>query len=164
MRIDVLSRFGVYSTESNGHLSEYLPWYRKRPEEISRWIDMSRLDQRRDRRLSAPLHRSAQLVRDGFSGAVSKRRDRRSIRRKRTDEHASHIIEALETGRVYRGHFNVKNRGSIANLPQDAIVETPGFVDRFGLNMVGGHRAAARLRGDLRRPRSTFSAWRSRRR
>src|SRR3569833_2492713 len=41
VRIDVLKRFGVYSTESNGHLSEYLPWYRKRPEEISRWIDMS---------------------------------------------------------------------------------------------------------------------------
>lgn len=41
LRIDVLKRFGVYSTESNGHLSEYLPWYRKRPEEITRWIDMS---------------------------------------------------------------------------------------------------------------------------
>jgi alpha-galactosidase len=31
VRIDVLKRFGYYSTESNGHLSEYLPWYRKRP-------------------------------------------------------------------------------------------------------------------------------------
>jgi alpha-galactosidase len=41
VRIDVLKRFGVYSTESNGHLSEYLPWYRKRPDEINRWIDMS---------------------------------------------------------------------------------------------------------------------------
>ena len=30
VRIDVLRRFGFYSTESNGHLSEYLPWYRKR--------------------------------------------------------------------------------------------------------------------------------------
>jgi alpha-galactosidase len=30
VRIDVLKRFGFYSTESNGHLSEYLPWYRKR--------------------------------------------------------------------------------------------------------------------------------------
>ena len=41
VRIDVLRRFGFYSTESNGHLSEYLPWYRKRPDEIARWIDMS---------------------------------------------------------------------------------------------------------------------------
>ena len=42
VRIDVLRRFGYFSTESNGHLSEYVPWYRKRPEEITDWIDMSR--------------------------------------------------------------------------------------------------------------------------
>jgi alpha-galactosidase len=34
VRIDVLKRFGFYSTESNGHLSEYLPWYRKRPQKF----------------------------------------------------------------------------------------------------------------------------------
>jgi len=137
LRIDVLRRFGAYSTESNGHLSEYLPWYRKRPNEINRWIDLSEwingetggylrvCTERRDwfttdfpRWLSeagAPLDEYA-----------------------RSDEHFSHIIEALETGRVYRGHFNVKNRGLVINLPADCIVETPGFVDRFGLNMVAG--------------------------
>ena len=36
----MLRRFGYYSTESNGHLSEYVPWYRKRPEEINDWIDI----------------------------------------------------------------------------------------------------------------------------
>ena len=41
VRIDMLRRFGYYSTESNGHLSEYVPWYRKRPEEITEWIDLS---------------------------------------------------------------------------------------------------------------------------
>ena len=56
----------------------------------------------------------------------------------RTTEHASYIIEALEAGRPYRGHFNVRNDGLIVNLPADAIVETPGYVDRFGLNMVAG--------------------------
>ncbi|MGE7054950.1 alpha-glucosidase/alpha-galactosidase, partial [Paenibacillus glucanolyticus] len=40
VRIDMLRRFGYYSTESNGHLSEYVPWYRKRPEEITEWIDL----------------------------------------------------------------------------------------------------------------------------
>ncbi|HJB24775.1 MAG TPA: hypothetical protein H9946_11600 [Candidatus Jeotgalibaca pullicola] len=35
----MLKRFGYYSTESNGHLSEYVVWYRKRPNEIKRWID-----------------------------------------------------------------------------------------------------------------------------
>ena len=57
---------------------------------------------------------------------------------RRSNEHASHILEALETNRVYRGHFNVKNNGVITNLPADAIIESPGFVDRFGINMVAG--------------------------
>jgi alpha-galactosidase len=57
---------------------------------------------------------------------------------KRTSEHASYIIEAMETGRVYRGHFNVRNNGIITNLPADAIIESPGFVDRFGINKVEG--------------------------
>lgn len=41
VRIDILKRFGYYSTESNGHLSEYVAWYRKRPDEIKDWIDLS---------------------------------------------------------------------------------------------------------------------------
>ena len=41
VRIDMLRRFGYFSTESNGHLSEYLPWYRKRPDQIREWIDLS---------------------------------------------------------------------------------------------------------------------------
>jgi alpha-galactosidase len=32
----------------------------------------------------------------------------------------------------------VRNNGIIKNLPADAIIESPGFVDRFGINMVAG--------------------------
>jgi alpha-galactosidase len=53
----------------------------------------------------------------------------------RGHEHASYIIEALETGRTYRGHFNVRNDGCIPNLPDDAIVEVPGYVDRLGVHI-----------------------------
>ena len=54
---------------------------------------------------------------------------------KRSDEHGSYIIEAMQTGRVYRGHFNVRNDGVIPNLPADAIVEVPGYVDKNGLSI-----------------------------
>ena len=50
-------------------------------------------------------------------------------------EHGSYIIESIETGRVYRGHFNVINNGCITNLPPDCVVEVPGFVDAFGINI-----------------------------
>ena len=42
LRIDILKRFGYFCTESNGHVSEYLAWYRKRPEEINDWISLNR--------------------------------------------------------------------------------------------------------------------------
>ncbi|MDR3375921.1 MAG: alpha-glucosidase/alpha-galactosidase [Ancalomicrobiaceae bacterium] len=137
VRIDVLRRFGVYSTESNGHLSEYLPWYRKRPEEISRWIDLSEWIHGETGGYLRECTETRNWFDEEYPRLLAKAEERIDPAR-RTTEHASYIIEALETGRVYRGHFNVKNRGLIRNLPEDAIVETTGFVDRFGLNMVAG--------------------------
>ena len=77
VRIDVLRRFGYYSTESNGHLSEYLPWYRKRAgrdQPVDRPVE---LDQWRDRRLPARLHRGPQLVRDRLPELAGGRTARR---------------------------------------------------------------------------------------
>jgi len=137
VRIDVLKRFGVYSTESNGHLSEYLPWYRKRPDEINRWIDMSDWIHGE----TGGYLRYSTERRNWFETDFPKFKAEATkplSQHKRTSEHASYIIEALETGRTYRGHFNVRNNGIIRNLPADAIIESPGFVDRFGINMVEG--------------------------
>ena len=52
----------------------------------------------------------------------------------RSSEHGSYIIEALETGRTYRGHFNVENHGLITNLPDGCTVEIPCYVDRNGIS------------------------------
>ena len=137
VRIDVLKRFGVYSTESNGHLSEYLPWYRKRPEEITRWIDMSEWIHGETGGYLRVCTEGRNWFEEEFPRFLSDAGKPIDPAR-RTTEHASYIIEALETGRIYRGHFNVRNRGLVTNLPDDAIVESTGFVDRFGLNMVAG--------------------------
>ena len=137
VRIDVLRRFGCYSTESNGHLSEYLPWYRKRPGEINRWIDLSNWINGETGGYLRYCTEQRNWFETDFPRWLAEAGTRLDPAQ-RTEEHASHILEGLETGRVYRGHFNVRNRGLITNLPQDCIVETPGFVDRFGLNMVAG--------------------------
>lgn len=137
VRIDVLKRFGYYSTESNGHLSEYLPWYRKRPDEIADWIST---DEWIHGETGGYLRYSTEN-RNWFEQDFPKFLEEAGALLSgysRTDEHASHILEALETGRVYRGHFNVRNGGIIRNLPADCIIESPGFVDRFGINMIEG--------------------------
>jgi len=132
-RIDVLRRFGYYSTESNGHLSEYLPWYRKRPAEIGRWIsDDSWIGGETGGYLRHCREKSDEyraLYPKLLSGEVDmiKLGDR-------TSEHASYILEALETGRPYRGHFNVGNHNLITNLAPGCTIEIPCYVDGNGIN------------------------------
>ena len=133
VRVDVLRRFGYYSTESNGHLSEYVPWYRKRPDDLPNWIDP---DVWAGGETGGYLRVCAE-GRNWFETDFPKWMEEppRTFRPEdRGGEHGSYIIEALETGRTYRGHFNVVNRGCITNLPPDAVVEVPGYVDGNGIS------------------------------
>ncbi|HEY5585295.1 MAG TPA: alpha-glucosidase/alpha-galactosidase [Ruminiclostridium sp.] len=134
VRIDILKRFGYYSTESNGHLSEYVPWYRKRTDEIKDWIDLGTWINGETGGYLRVTTEGRNWFETDFPNwlkepAFEYKSDKRS------KEHGSYIIEGLETGRVYRGHFNVVNNGTITNLPDDAIVEVPGYVDRNGINI-----------------------------
>jgi alpha-galactosidase len=128
VRFDMMLHFGAFVTESSGHLSEYLPYYRKRPELIREYC------------------------RDGYRGGESFYADnwptwradaderRRGItagdqapRFERSHEYASYILEAIETNRPYVIHGNVPNDGLIENLPQDGCVEVACLVDRNGI-------------------------------
>ncbi|MDN4526858.1 alpha-glucosidase/alpha-galactosidase [Fictibacillus fluitans] len=134
VRIDMLRRFGYYSTESNGHLSEYLPWYRKRQEEIPEWIDLGSWINGETGGYLRTCTEGRNWFETDFPNwlkdpAIVYKEENRS------EEHGSYIIEALETGRVYRGHFNVVNHGVISNLPDDAVIEAPGYVDRNGISI-----------------------------
>jgi len=136
-RIDVLRRFGCYSTESNGHLSEYLPWYRKRPGEIKNWIDMSSWINGETGGYLRVCTEGRNWFQTDFPKWL-KEAGSPITPKERSNEHGSWIIESRETNRIYRGHFNVRNNGIIKNLPDDCIIEAPGFVDRFGINMAEG--------------------------
>lgn len=134
VRIDMLRRFGYYSTESNGHLSEYVPWYRKRPEEINDWIDLGSWINGETGGYLRVCTEGRNWFETDFPNWM-KEPVREYKEENRGEEHASYILEALETGRVYRGHFNVVNNGIISNLPDYLIIEAPGYVDRNGISM-----------------------------
>jgi alpha-galactosidase len=134
VRIDMLRRFGYYSTESNGHLSEYVPWYRKRPSEILNWIDLgSWINGETGGYLRVCTEGRSWFEHDFPNWMAGD--PMQFVPEKRGEEHGSYIIESRETGRVYRGHFNRVNNGTITNLPADAIIEAPGYVDGNGLTM-----------------------------
>lgn len=134
VRIDILKRFGYYSTESNGHLSEYVAWYRKRPQEIADWIS---LDCWINGETGGYL-RVTREERNWFETdypKILKEPPKKLDGSERGNEHCSYIIEALETGRTYRGHFNMMNEGCITNLPDESVVEVPCYVDRNGISV-----------------------------
>jgi len=134
VRIDILRRFGYYTTESNGHVSEYVPWYRKRTDEIKRWIDLSSWINGETGGYLRVCTESRNWFETEFPQWLKSDAPVYSPEN-RSSEHGSHIIEAIETGRIYRGYFNVVNRGCIGNLPDDCIIEAPGYVDGNGINM-----------------------------
>ena len=132
VRLDVLERFGYYSTESNGHLSEYVPWYRKRPNEIEQWIDRSSWIGGETGGYLRVCRESQDDYRKNYPKWLSGELDQIPLG-SRSAEHGSHIIEALETGRRYWGCMNVENTGLITNLPDGCTVELPCIVDSSGI-------------------------------
>jgi alpha-galactosidase len=137
VRMDLMRRFGYFTTESNGHVSEYVPWYRKRTGNIRKWISMKSW-------IDGETGGYLRVCREGWDrfkkdfptllAAEPKKIGRRGL------EHGSYIIEALETGRRYRGHFNVRNKGCVSNLPDDAIVEVPCYATGNGIRVPGAGR------------------------
>jgi alpha-galactosidase len=134
VRIDVLRRFGYYSTESNGHLSEYVPWYRKRVDEIAKWIDTSSWINGETGGYLRVCTEGRNWFETDFPNWLAEEPPKIEAS-DRSEEHGSYIIEALEMGRTYRGHFNIINRSHITNLPDGCCIEIPGYVDRNGINM-----------------------------
>lgn len=131
-RIDVLRRFGYYSTESNGHLSEYLPWYRKRKEELDQWI--SNKDWIHGMTAGYLKHciQKTQEYKEMYPKWMKGEAEYITLG-ERSDEHGSYIIEALETGKPYRGHFNIENKRLITNLTDQCTIEIPCYVDKNGI-------------------------------
>jgi len=131
VRIDVLRRFGYYSTESNGHLSEYLAWYRKG--DFERWICRDAWSGGETAGYLNCCRATQDEYRRLYPGWMAGE-DQGMCLGSRSLEHGSYIIEALSTGRPYTGCFNVPNAGLIGNLPDGCIVELPCLADGTGIH------------------------------
>jgi alpha-galactosidase len=128
VRGEVLRHFGYFMTESTGHLSEYLPYFRKNRKALELYCDEPSFGGE-----SGAYYKYCAMLAEKFA-----KTDPLSIESTglgaRSAEYCSHIIEAKETGQVFRLNGNVRNDGYITNLPAGCCVEVPIFVDRLGLH------------------------------
>ena len=128
VRGEVARHFGYFMTESSGHLSDYLPWFRKNKKALALYCDQPGLGGE-----TGFSYAFAKLMEEKF-GSVDYLKLETGELPPRSLDYCSYILEALETGRYFRFQGNVMNKGYISNLPQDCCVEVPVFVDRNGLH------------------------------
>jgi alpha-galactosidase len=130
VRCEVMRHFGYFMTESTGHLSEYLPWFRKNKKALDLYCDQPDFGG-----ASGAYYQYCRMIADKYKdfdylSLESSKVESRSV------EYCSYILEAKETDQVFRLNGNVRNDGFITNLPQGCCVEVPVFVDQRGLHPV----------------------------
>ncbi len=140
VRFELMRRFGYFVTESSGHASEYLPYFRKRPDLLASLVETFE---------SAGSDYSAWFGYGHTGGDVAARRleepayeqevarqiaGTEPIELRRSDEYGALIINAEQTGTLLRINGNVPNDNLITNLPAGACVEVPCLVDRGGVH------------------------------
>jgi len=133
VRGEVFRQFGYFMTESTGHLSEYLPYFRTSQKALDLYCDEPAFGG-----ATGAYLKWCQYVAQKYDN-VDLLADEPTTLPKRSIEYGSYIIEALETGRQFRLNGNVRNDGMIANLPADCCAEGPIYADKLGLHktMVG---------------------------
>jgi alpha-galactosidase len=116
VRFDVMLHLGAFVTESSGHFSEYVPYYRKRPDLLKKYTRPGYLGESGFYANNWPDWRK-----DNDERIHSMLRGETEIPLHRSHEYASYIIEAMEHGRTTTIHGNVNNAGAITNLPEGCV-------------------------------------------
>jgi alpha-galactosidase len=139
LRRDMMNACGFYMSESSGHLSEYLPYYRKRNDLLEQY--------KSEKFFYGHLrHGSYYELCVNTEGETEKRFEERleepilKLKKDPTPEYASHILNAIETNKPFGFHGNLinKDQALITNLPRGCCVEIPVFADSHGIHPQGG--------------------------
>jgi alpha-galactosidase len=128
VRAEVMRHFGYFMTESTGHLSEYLPYFRKNQKALDLYCDEPAFGGE-----TGAYYKYCAMLAEKFAKTDPLSLESTQLG-PRSAEYCSHIIEARETGIPFRLNGNIRNDGYITNLPQGCCVEVPIYVDRLGLH------------------------------
>jgi len=130
VRGEVMRHFGYFMTESTGHLSEYIPWFRSSDRALQLYCDQPDFGG-----ASGAYYHYCNMLAEKYKSVDYLATESPKIEG-RSVEYCSYILEAAETDRPFRLNGNVRNDGYITNLPQGCCVEVPVYVDSQGLHPV----------------------------
>ncbi|NLG49875.1 MAG: alpha-glucosidase/alpha-galactosidase, partial [Chloroflexi bacterium] len=128
VRGEVLRHFGYFMTESTGHLSEYLPYFRKNQKALDLYCDEPAFGGE-----TGAYYNFCAYVADKYENEDLLANEPATLP-SRSIEYGSYVIEAMETGKTFKLNGNVRNEGMITNLPADCCAEGPIYVDALGLH------------------------------
>ncbi len=128
VRIEVMRHFGYFMTESTGHLSEYVPWFRSHERTLKTYCDEPSFGGE-----SGAYYKWCKLIAEKLESENLLEGEPTHLPQ-RSVEYCSYILEALETGKIFKFQGNVRNDHYITNLPDGCCVEIPVFADKTGLH------------------------------
>lgn len=128
VRSDMMLHFGAFITESSGHLSEYLPYYRKRKDLLDKYTDTRYRGEESFYANNWPTWRK-----DQDSTRLRQIAGEEPIKMERSFEYGAWIIESIEKNVPITIYGNVANNGCIDNLPSDGCVEVACLINHNGI-------------------------------
>jgi alpha-galactosidase len=128
VRFEMMLEMGYFVSESSGHFSEYVPYFRKREDLIEKYCREGYQGQTSFYADEWPKWRAEadEWKKKQLSGEEE-------LDIKRSYEYGSVIIEGMEFDRPQVIYGSVLNQGLIENLPQDGVVEVACLVDKKGV-------------------------------
>ncbi|GAG61562.1 unnamed protein product [marine sediment metagenome] len=132
VRNEMFFAFDYYLTESSGHNSEYVWWFRKHPDLIEKYCTYGTgWNPGKHRYILDEYLKREDTWKDEIKKWIN---NKKPLNLKRGHEYASSIINAYLGGKPFAFNGNVPNTGLIPNLPQNVCVEVPILADKNGFN------------------------------
>ena len=133
VRNEVYLALGKYVTESSGHNSEYMAWFRKRPDLIEKYCTHStNWNPGEYAYILKEYQHNEATWQDQVKQRLAEPLTDEDLQRQH--EYAAYIINALKGGEPFKFNGNVQNTNLVTNLPEGACVEVPVLVDRAGFH------------------------------
>jgi alpha-galactosidase len=130
VRGEVFRQFGYFMTESTGHLSEYVPWFRSSARALALYCDEPGFGGE-----SGAYYKWGKVMAEKYEKVDPLQFENTEITA-RSVEYCSFILEAVTTNQPFRFMGNVKNTKLITNLPEGCCVEVPTVADGSGIHPV----------------------------